>query len=138
MQPEIVRHVLGPETIDSTDPAVIASATAAAFGMILARLECIVGPYAADAVFSRSHRVARRTSDWLTSANGRSRAESVDCMASELASRSAAEASEASLALIGALGDLLVSLVGEPLTYRLMGWPAGGPESDELVRKDRS
>jgi len=139
MREEVVRQVLGPGGTDSQNAVGIAAATTAALGAVLSRLDLIVGTYPTDLVFSRSHRIARHTSEWLTPANGRSRLEAIDCVGAELATRPAGEAAQASVALLGALGDLLISLIGEELTFRLMGWtPSGDRAADGSVCEDRS
>lgn len=98
----------------------IGLATAQAFRLLLSELEPLVGTQAVRALYARSLHLTRTSFDWLSAAAAQPQDELLVLLHSNLASRMPADARLAGQALLLCFADLLISLIGEPLTYRLL------------------
>ena len=117
------------------DAARIAEALVSAWQQRLAALAPIVGQRGAAALYGRSLALACASHPWLAAAQ-RGMQSTVDLPAlnAVLSSRTAAEAAASGHTLAQAFGELLTSLIGAPLTERLLGSttaPAPGAPAQE-------
>jgi len=93
------------------------------------QLEPVIGARGVEVLFGRALHLTARHFSWLpTSAHGNS-AVSLEALRACLATRSATEASEAGETLLLTFSALLVGLVGDALTSRLLGasWAPNEP-----------
>lgn len=95
-------------------------ATAQSFRLLLSELEPLVGVQATRALYARSLHLTRPSFDWLSIAAAQPQDELLILLRRDLASRLPADARKAGEALLLGFADLLISLIGEPLTHRLL------------------
>ncbi len=137
MRHEWIEHALGKGAAHDAEPALIATSTVSAVRLLLRELKPLVGEMAACALYKRSVNLARSSFARLPD-DARTDDELLAPLHRELSGRSAAEARQASRALLTSLVDLLVSLIGGSLTHRLLGkaWGmrAGAQGSKEKPR----
>lgn len=129
---QAVLRGLGQNAGDDADPRLIVAAAVDALGSLLSELEPLIGDRGAWALYRRSVQLAKARFPWLAA---RDAPESASTLAVDLRTRldarDAKEACAASIALLTALTDLLATLIGEPLTHRILlaAWRMNG--SDE-------
>ncbi len=97
----------------------IAGETVRALGLLLAELKPLIGQLALRALYVRSLHLANASFE-RPGAELKTTAELLIDVHRDLVSRDPAEARGAAQALLLALVNLLVSLIGEPLTNRLL------------------
>jgi hypothetical protein len=105
-----------------------ANATAATWRLVAAQLAPVIGGRGLEVLFDRALRITSATFPWLAVGNaGGSAAPLPDLVAERLACQRPAEAAEASYMLFLTFTELLMNLIGESLTARLLTpvWGAG-------------
>ena len=118
----LARHAGG-----APDASVVAEATLGTWQDMAARLEPVIGARGVDALFDRSLQLASRSFPWLAIAGDRgNRAALLAGLRARIAARETADAVEAGNALLLTFTELLQTLIGEPLTGRLLG-PVSSP-----------
>jgi len=119
MRSELIQSALGEGSVEGAESATVADATVQALTLLFAKLQPLIGNLALRALYVRSLRLARSSFD-SPSTDLELPVELLAPLHRDLASRGAAEAQGAAMALLLALANLLVSLIGEPLTDRLL------------------
>jgi hypothetical protein len=114
-------HLPGETPPHDTDPTLIAAAVAASWQSIDAALRPIIGARGVAALYGRSLALAGSRHPWLVACRPRL-LETLDTAALQeaLLMQTAAEAGAAGAALFTALRGLLDSLIGAPLSTRLL------------------
>lgn len=131
MRQQIIQHFLAKGPANDADAGTIAEASVRALRLLLAELEPLVGAQAARALYARSLHLTRSSFDWLSPAAGEPRSDLLAALHSDLVSRVPADARRAGEALLNTFADLLISLIGEPLTRRLLRSAWGTTAADE-------
>lgn len=138
MRQEIIQEALAGRRRERADSGAIADATVRAIRLLLAELEPLVGAQAARALYARSLHLTRSSFERLSPAAAEPGSELLAALHDDLASRVPSEAQHAGETLVLAFADLLISLIGEPLTHRLLrsAWdtPAAGEPSQEKAQ----
>ena len=129
---------MGKDVERDADAAAISTSTVSAVRLLLRELQPLVGEFAAATLYRRSVHLAkssfqRAPNDALT------QDALLTPLQHDLGSRSTAEAQQGSRALLNSFVDLLISLIGESLTLRLLtkawGVPAhNGPAHEEKLQ----
>lgn len=127
MRSELIQRALGEGAAEGADSKTVASATVRALTLLLAELKPLVGEIALQALYVRSLHLARSSFERPSAAELESPDELLAPLHRDLVSRAAADARGAAEALLLALANLLVSLIGEPLTDRLLNKAWGNP-----------
>lgn len=135
MRHEIIEHALGKGVAQDVDAVLVATSTVSAVRLVLRELKLVVGELAACALYKRSVHLAR-SSFQRPSENASSHDELLAPLHQDLAGRSSIEAQKGGRALLTALVDLLVSLIGEPLTHQMLR-KAWGIPSDSLISEEK-
>lgn len=129
MQQQIVDYALGRDAAVGKDSESLATSAEAAMRSLLDELRPLVGDIATRALYSRSLQLSQ--SSFIRPDPGH--AETLDALLlslhADLAKRSPSDALDAASKLIHALVDLLVSLIGEHLTHRMLTTAWGIPQS---------
>ncbi len=123
MRDEIARRALGRSVLDDPDSSKVSEATVRALELLLSQLAPVVGELASRALYSRSLHLARSSFARPAGAADQTRLQLFAPLGLELASRSDQDALAAAESLLLSFADLLVSMIGETLTYRLL-WKA--------------
>ena len=116
---EMIQAALGEAAVGDPDSKAVANATVEALSLVLAQLKPLIGMLALRALYARSLHLANASFE----RPGADRANPDELLAHlhrDLASREPGQALSAAQALLLALANLLVSLIGEPLTNRMM------------------
>ena len=114
----------------------MADAAAIAADRLLDHLEVLVGIQGADALYSRSVHITRQQYPSLVLSAKEPRADQLALLRLDIERMDASTARTAAISLINNFADLLVSLIGEPLTNRLLrsAWNIP-PVSDEPIEE---
>lgn len=135
MRLEIIQKALAERAAKEADSATIAEATVHALRLLQAELDPLVGAKAVHALFARSLHLARASVGALFPPAAEPRIDILTDLHDALVSRTPADARQAGEAMLLTFADLLISLIGEPLTYRLLrsAWslPAADKSSQE-------
>ncbi len=129
---DAIRNTLALQTVNAHRASAVADAVLEIWQQIGTRLEPVVGARGVDVLFGRALQLTSRVFPWLkTSADSGNSAASLTSIRDCLASHDKDLAAEAGLALIAEFTELLATLIGEPLTDRLLGsvWAQSGPAS---------
>lgn len=131
-----IRKTLAPLAAAGADAGQIAGEAVAAWDAIHRAMAPVIGPRGSAALFHRTLHLGRATYPWLA-APCDTPAEPGDFgpLQRALASQAAAEAAAAHDAMLLAFLDLLATLIGEPLTARLLQG-AGEPPSDDISSQE--
>ncbi len=133
MRDDMIKQALGECGVDADSPA-IAHATVTALTRLLEQLKPLVGELAWRALYVRSLHLAR-SSFIKPDVDKNSPGDLLNPLQHDLSTRPQAAARAAAEALLLALADLLVSLIGNSLTVRLLhkAWdmPAAGTSAQE-------
>jgi hypothetical protein len=136
MREKIIQHALGGDALSDTDPAALAAATVRALRLLFAELEPLVGSQAVRALYSRSLHLTRARFEWAAADQAEPLGEALSGLQRNLASRVPAEAQRAGAALLNTFADLLISLIGDPLTQRLLRSAWGNPTADQTSEEN--
>ncbi len=131
MRHEIIQHFLDEETADGATQSIVPDAIVRALHLLLAELQPLVGAQAVRALYARSLHLTRSTCGWPPVAADLPFSDLITALHGELAARDVADARRAGETLLHTFADLLTSLIGEPLTYRLLHSAWGNPAADE-------
>jgi hypothetical protein len=119
---ESIRRTLAHTAGCASDASVIAEGTLGIWRQVAARLAPVIGARGVDVLFSRALHVTSRALPWLAlPGEGGDSAAVLASLKARLAGREAAEAAESGSALLVTFTELLATLIGEPLTERLLG-----------------
>jgi hypothetical protein len=136
MRHQTIEHALARGGADSADAGAVALATVAAVRDLLDELRPLVGNLATQALYARSLHLARVDFQRPSPAELANVDTLTAGLARDLAARDATEAGRAGRALLHAFTDLLVSLIGDSLTFRMLGTAWGTtppqPSPDEV------
>ena len=117
---ESIRTALA-QRAGSPDSDATAKATAATWRLVAAQLAPVIGARGLEVLFERALRLTSTTFPWLAVGSGSgSGAGLLPGVAECLACRRPAEAAEASYTLFLTFTELLMNLIGESLTARLL------------------
>ncbi|MET3493433.1 hypothetical protein [Variovorax boronicumulans] len=136
MREQIIDHALAETAGELATSNEIAKAIVDALRLLHTELASLIGSQATSALYVRSMHLTRPSFQWLSQAT-----QAPDALFSilhgELSSREPTEARQAGVALLRTLADLLVTLIGEQLTHRLLRSAWGRPADDELSGSKR-
>ena len=130
----MTQAALGDTAVLEPNSPTLANATVSALSLLFAELKPLIGMLALRALYVRSLHLARASFE-RPGADLESLDELLAHLHRDLAAREPAQARSASQALLLALADLLVSLIGEHLTDRMLhkAWtPPPVPLSSEM------
>jgi hypothetical protein len=122
---ESIRTALA-QRVGIPDSDATAKATAAMWRLVAAQLVPVIGARGLEVLFDRAHRMTCATFPWLAVGSG-SGAGLLPGVAERLACQRPAEAAEASYTLFVTFTELLMNLIGESLTARLLTPVWAGP-----------
>jgi len=114
----MIQVALGEATLSEADSRAVADATVGALELLLGELKPLIGMLALRALYLRSLQLAHAS--FVRPGAGLELAELLVHLHRDLLSRHPTQARAAAQALLLALANLLVSLIGEPLTDRLL------------------
>ncbi len=114
-----------------TDPNKAAALTVRAVQLLLVEIEPLVGVQAAQALYRRSLQLAHDSCDWLALSTAEPAGERLAGLQRDLLAHAPADARHAGETLLQTFADLLISLIGEPLTSRLLRSAWDTPAADE-------
>ncbi len=119
---EAIRRTLAHRAGATPNASTVTEAALSTWQQLAARIEPVIGARGVDALFDRSLHLTSKTFPWLavTADHGNSTA-SLASLWGSFETREPTVATEASVALLGTFTELLVSLIGESLTERLLG-----------------
>lgn len=130
MREKIIDQALARTVSGAATSNAIAEATVNALRLLHAELASLIGSRAAGALYVRSVHLTRPLFPWLSQV-----VETPDALFStlhsDLCARHANEARQAGAGLLRTFADLLVTLIGEPLTHRLLRSAWALPADDE-------
>ncbi|MGJ7542988.1 hypothetical protein [Variovorax sp. LT1R16] len=130
MREKIIDQRLAGTVGDAATSDAIAETTVGALRLLYAELGSLIGSRAAGALYVRSLHLTRPGFPWLSQAVEASDA-LFSTLYSDLCAREANEARQAGAGLLRTFADLLATLIGEPLTHRLLRSAWGLPADDE-------
>ena len=137
MQHEIIKQAIA----QRAGRAPVASSIAAAMAVLLqslhAELDLLLGSQAAAALYAHAVHRTRSTLHWTLPPRSTIDATALALLQSDLAARSSQHAYMTCETLLAALVDHLATLIGEPLTYRLLN-SAWNPASAEQTDQEKS
>lgn len=137
MREQLINQALAETAGDLTNPNEIATATVNALRLLHAELASLIGSQATSALYVRSMQLTRPSFQWLSQATGAPADALFSSLHVTLSSREPNEARQAGVGLLRTLADLLVTLIGEQLTHRLLRSAWGRPADDELSGSKR-
>ena len=120
--------VIGADAGSNPDPAAIVTAASRAYGELARVTSPLIGAAGVDALTDRAVYLARREYPWLADTHGQPHAgAALLAVVASLNERDAASAADGAAEVLAELARLLVSLIGEGLTLRLLrdAWPVG-------------
>lgn len=130
---EAIRGALARSAGAVPDASAVAEATLGTWRQVAARLAPVIGARGVDALFGRSLHVTSKAFPALAKVqNGGDGAARLAALKACLAGQEPAAAAEAGQALLVNFTELLASLIGAPLTERLLApiWLPPSPESE--------
>jgi len=133
MRNEMIQSALAEGAAEGADARTVATATVRALTLLFDAVKPLVGNLALRALYVRSLHLARSSFERPTPAPSETESpdELLASLKRDLLSRAPAAARGAAEALLSAFADLLVSLIGESLTNRLLHSAWGSPATDE-------
>jgi hypothetical protein len=124
----LVLTVIGADAGSNPDVAVIATAASRAYEELARVTIPLIGALGVDALTDRAVYLAKREYPWLGDTHGQPPAGAAFlAVVASLNERDAASATGGAAAVLAELAGLLVTLIGEGLTLRLLrdAWPVG-------------
>ena len=128
MQREFITQALDRAATSQAGSGVVAAACIRALDALFSELEPLVGVTGARALYLRCLYLTRESVGWPVAPDGVARDALLANLAEHIEARHADAARRASETLLTAFADLLVSLIGEPLTLRLLQSAWGDPD----------
>ncbi|MDQ6628530.1 MAG: hypothetical protein M3Z29_08805 [Pseudomonadota bacterium] len=123
---EFISYVLCLGTDEDADSIAVSTKTIQAVSALINELKPLVGESAARALYGRALHLAKSSFE-RPAGMFETVADMLTPLSRDLGARQPDEAKAASSALLRSFVDLLVSLIGEPLTYRMLGTAWGVP-----------
>ena len=120
MRPELIRSTMSAASAESGEAEAVAESAIEAMSALFKELNPLVGTLATQALYRRALHLARSSFEHPGVERTTSLDEQLVQLRRELAARAPADAARAGAALRRAFADLLVSLIGRPLTHRLL------------------
>jgi hypothetical protein len=130
----VLMHQAGPDA----DAAAVAAAARRAYDDLVRILAPLIGQVGIDALAARAVHLAQREYPWLAKTRDPEQAEGpLTHVSISLEQQDPALATEAAAAVLAAFTGLLVTMIGEPLTARLMrqAWPDGFADAGTEERR---
>ena len=127
MRSEMIHSVLGERAVEGADSKAVAGVAVRALTLLFVELKPLVGELALRALYVRSLHLARSSFERPGAGDLKSTDDLLAPLHQDLVMRAPVQARVAAEALLLALTDLLVSLIGEPLTDRLLHKAWGNP-----------
>jgi len=130
----VLRHQAGPDA----DAAALAVAARQVYDELAGVLAPLIGQVGIDALAARAVHLAQREYPWLAKAQNQEETEGpLSHVSISLEQQDPALATEAAAAVLATFTGLLVTMIGEPLTARLMrqAWPDGFPDAGAEERR---
>ena len=128
MQREFITQALDRAATGQAGSGVVAAACIRALDALFTELEPLVGVTGARALYLRCLYLTRESVGWPVVPDGAAREALLTSLAEHIEARHGDAARRASEALLTAFADLLISLIGEPLTLRLLQSAWGDPD----------
>ncbi len=135
MPQQIIQHALGNGALDGATVSTIADVTVHTLRSVFAELDPLVGTQAVRALYIRSLHVTRSSFGGLARGNAEGIEEQLSTLHGDLVAFESNEALRASHALLQTLAELLISLIGGPLTHRLLRSAWGNFVPDALTQE---
>lgn len=120
MRKQIIDQALAEIAREEANSAEIARVTVGAVRALHAELAALIGSQAASALYARSIHLARLSFPWLSQTATVPLSARLTSLQSDLSARNTSEARQGGKGLLLTFTDLLVTLIGEPLTNRLL------------------
>lgn len=139
MPVEAIRKLLAQRAAAAPDASAIAEVTLCTWQQVAARLVPVIGARGVDVLFKRALHLTSKDYPWLANTGDNEGDDGAALLAGikdRLASREMADAVESSYALLVTFTELLSTMIGPPLTERLLGpvWdPATSGSKQESV-----
>lgn len=130
MLQQFIRQALRSGGCDDATSSSAADAGGRTLGALFDQLEPLVGIQGTRALLARGLHLTRSSLHWPELDERLPRDELLTLLGAHLERRAAADAWNAIEALLNALADLLVSLIGEPLSLRLLRSAWGEPAAN--------
>ena len=127
MQRALILQALAPAAAGQSGSSGVAAACIRALDALFSELEPLVGVTGTRALYLRCLHLTRESVGWPVAADGASSDALWAGVAEHIEARPADTARRASETLLTAFADLLISLIGEPLTLRLLQSAWGDP-----------
>ena len=127
MQRELILQALAPAAAGQSGSSVVAAACIRALDALFSELEPLVGVTGTRALYLRCLHLTRESVGWPVAADGASSDALLTSLAEHIEARDSDAARRASETLLTGFADLLISLIGEPLTLRLLQSAWGDP-----------
>jgi hypothetical protein len=130
MREDIIKQALSQRCGDGSEPDQMAEATIAVLRLLHGELALVVGPQASAALVAHAVHRTRTRVHWTAPAAAGPSDTLLKALHDDLSKRTSAECLFAGQTLIVALVDHLISLIGEPLTLRMLNsaWSTHGAE----------
>jgi hypothetical protein len=131
---EAIRTTLRQRAGDSPDALAIAKATSETWLLMSAQLTPVIGGNGVDAILKRSLHLTGIVFPWLSSSDEEMDNDSLPIrIGMRLAGREPVAAAQASSSLLITFTELLATLIGNPLTKRLLApvWDAAPPVAEQ-------
>ncbi|MCU4118196.1 hypothetical protein [Variovorax sp. N23] len=138
MPSDIVKRVISQCADDAAPPADVARAIVGALKSLHAELTMVVGVQAASSLIAHAVHRTRTTVGWTLVSSAVITDKTLDALRDDLAARPPAGCRAAGEFLLLTLVDHLISLIGQPLTRRMLhsAWnlPDAAPTSHESLQ----
>jgi hypothetical protein len=131
---QAIQRELTREAGTDADAKALAAATLRMYDTLAAQLAPLIGDGGVQALAARSLHLVRRDLAWLAEAEETDLSKSPFAqLGFSLARQKPAAAREAAAAALATLGGLLETLIGEPLTMRVLraAWPKAFPDETQ-------
>jgi hypothetical protein len=131
---QAIQRELTREAGTDADAKALAAATLRMYDTLAAQLAPLIGDGGVQALAARSLSLVRRDFAWLAEAEEADLSKAPFAqLGLSLARQETAAAAEAAVAALATLGGLLETLIGEPLTMRVLraAWPKAFPDETQ-------
>ncbi|MEO6407167.1 MAG: hypothetical protein ABIO45_00230 [Burkholderiaceae bacterium] len=128
MQREFILQALD-RAANGAGSGVVAAACVRALDALFSELEPLVGVTGTRALYLRCLYLTRESVGWPVTPDGATREALLTSLGEHIEARDDSAARRASETLLTAFADLLISLIGEPLTLRLLQSAWGDPDA---------
>jgi len=136
MREDIIKQALSQRAGAGSDAGRMADAVIAVLRLLHAELSLVVGTQAAAALCAHALHRTRSKVEWTTPPTAAPTDKMLTALRNDLAARTPAECLFAGETLLFALVDHLISLIGEPLTLRMLHSAWGTPAADQTSQED--